>query len=115
MGADVNGRCMFKGCMHAAHYAPRLSVPARGWRDASGKAHAPLEVFVGLEVCARHFDEIAAVDLLHSDALRVDVTASLLNSHRAAPDFAHAWIDKVSINSAEYIAHKAIVRRMGMA
>ena len=101
---------MFKGCQHEAHFAPKLIVPARGYLNGAGE----IEVFIGLEVCERHFDEVQPDALLQSADLRADLTRQHERRHLARPDFSRARVEKVSVNSRAFIDYKRKAQAAGM-
>jgi hypothetical protein len=101
---------MFKGCRHEAHFAPKLIVPARGYLKGAGE----IEVFIGLECCESHFDEVRPDALLVSADLRADLARQHERRHLARPDFSRARIEKVSVNSRAFIEYKRKAHSAGM-
>lgn len=95
-----------KGCKAEGKWAIKINVPATGWAI---DLHQPLVAIVDLALCDACFakttlDSILGpqlMEIFHVQA-RCATIASGGDPQRAVPpDFARAWLSKVSINSNE--------------
>lgn len=92
-------RCAWQGCACTGPlFAPRMNIPAQGHAIAT---HQPIKAILGFLLCDQHFCT-ATPELLLTDETKDIMTNLVSVQGKALPDFARAWVSKVSTNSPEY-------------
>lgn len=98
--------CDRDGCSEPASHAPKLCVPATG-RPID--THQPLAIIFGLQCCRKHVDEMKAETFLSEPQVKMmfemAARASCAQSgvDYIAPDFDRAFIEKIRIDSMEFL------------
>jgi hypothetical protein len=87
--------CQRNGCKEIALWAPKLCIPVRGLEEV-----APFDMLLSLELCPRHFYELAARDYV-SDQVRGAVT-EIMKRTGVEPDFEGAYFTHVHVTSREF-------------
>lgn len=96
--------CNRQNCQEPGKWACKINIPAEGWAINS---HQPLSMMIGLEVCDTHFTEIKIEDFLTDDLKEL---AEKVLEGKQPPDFARAWMSRISINSPEFKKFKSQVK-----
>lgn len=90
--------CMRVGCTAPARYGLKLGVPAMGVPIHSAP---PLEVIVGVRLCAAHTDEATAADYL-VPKLRKACTQATVARGMGLPDFDSAMLLPLPLDGVEW-------------
>ena len=92
--------CGIKGCHGTPEWAPKLTVPARGW---SIELHQPLTCIVGIPLCTVHMDGFDIFDLFHRKQLREMFQSVTTAAGKCPADVDRLQVSRVRLDSFEYL------------
>ena len=88
-------KCEHSGCTHAAKVMPKLCIPAQ---DHPIDTHQPIGLVFGLELCQSCMDALIPSHFMTDDIRRIIEMAA---HGKQPPDFARAFLTRISIASRE--------------
>jgi hypothetical protein len=93
-------KCENEKCDKEATHAVTLNVPAK---DIPIDLHAPIKMYVGVELCLEHAKEFGAdFSWSENQPLREAIEATLAATGRSEPDFERTFHSTVPINHHGY-------------
>lgn len=99
--------CDRKDCKHGGKWAVKLNVPATG---VPIDLHTPIGIVIGLVLCESCFADVKVADFLTPQMRDIVERAARMSVPEGrlplAPDYARAWLSKVSASSEEYLRLK---------
>lgn len=86
-------RCDRKNCNAWAKYVPVIRIPAKGCPIPE---HDPIAIVIEVPLCEAHSNTVKAGEFL-TDKLRKAIKITCNMTHKAAPDFKRAFIQRKPI------------------
>lgn len=91
--------CQHEKCKALATHSVLTRLPAKGWPMTV----ATINIYLGITACFKHALDLATEGILFPPDSQQRLTASIEAQGRAAPDFARAEFDVITLNDPGYL------------